>query len=154
GTFGSGQAPAQQGNNLAVLAAALAGVLIKNGFVERLAQNFRLLANILVAPVAGSTDDDGAAYRRHRLDGPHQRPDGIRIVAIVDDQGGALVVEHVETSGRGRGVADEARKRLFNGLPRQAQRPAGGHGGHGVVDLETDEAAMGQRNPAEWDGVL
>ena len=69
---GALQALAQQRDDLAVGAAALGGVLVEQHAVEGRAEDLRLLADVLVAAVAGGADDHAAALRRHGLDGSHQ----------------------------------------------------------------------------------
>jgi hypothetical protein len=76
--------------------------------VEGGAQDAGLLADVLVAPVAGAADDHRAPLGRHVAHACHQGGDGVGVVAVVGDHGGAAVVEHVEAAGHALLVADEA----------------------------------------------
>jgi len=93
GTFGIDQALAQQRQHFAVAAATLALVFKQHHFIKGIAQDFGLLADVLVAPVAGTADHHGAAAGRHGFHRPHQGLDGIRVVAIVGNDRGAAVVK-------------------------------------------------------------
>jgi hypothetical protein len=106
-----GQALSQQGNHFTVLSAALALVFIQDDLVKRVAQNFGLLADVLVAPVSGTADDHRAACGRHGFHRLHQRQHGVRVVAIVGNHRRTPVLEQVETALRvvtvvGKGTRD------------------------------------------------
>jgi hypothetical protein len=60
----------------------------------------------------------------------HQGRDGVGVVAVVGDHGGAAVVEHVEAARRVVGVADEAGQSFLDRFPGHAHGPGGGHRGH------------------------
>ena len=93
--------------------------------------------------------------RRHAVDGLDQRLDGVRVVAVVGDQRGAAVVEHVEAAGRGVGVVDEAGQAARGSMSQaMPSAQAGGDGGHGVLDLEADGAVAGERDVGQRDAVL
>src|SRR5574343_1066985 len=154
GAPGVGQAVEQQADDLAVGAAALAGILVENHIVEGVPEDLGLLPDVLVAPVAGAADDDRAADRRHVVDGLDQRLDGVRVVAVVGDQRGTLVIEDVEAAGGGHRVADEVGQRAFDDRPLVAERPAGGGGSHGVIDLEADGAVAGQRHVGQRNALF
>jgi hypothetical protein len=83
------QAFAQQRQHFAIGAAALAGVLVQDHVVERRAQDARLPADVLVAPIAGAADDHRAARAGMFSTPGHQRRDGVRVVAVVGNHGGA-----------------------------------------------------------------
>jgi hypothetical protein len=83
------QAFAQQGHHLAVGAAALGGVLVQDHVVEGGAQDHGLLADVLVAAVAGAADDHAAALGGQGIHGLHQGAHGVGVVAVVGDHGGA-----------------------------------------------------------------
>ena len=57
GAPGIAQTVAEQGDDFAVLAPALAGILVENHLVEGFAKDLGLLADIVVAAVAGAADD-------------------------------------------------------------------------------------------------
>ena len=58
GPAGIGQAVTQQTDDFTILASALTGILIKNDIIKGIAENFGLLANVVVTTVAGTTDHD------------------------------------------------------------------------------------------------
>jgi len=66
GAFGALQTLAQQGEDFAVGAAALAGVLVEDDVVEGCAEDAGLFADVFIAPVARAADDDAAAARGRR----------------------------------------------------------------------------------------
>src|SRR5690606_27048784 len=90
--------------------AALALVFIQNDLVEAVAQDFRLAAQVFIAPVAGAADDGNPALGRQLVDRADQRLHCIRVVAVVGDDRGAVPAETVEASGRGLRIVDEARQ--------------------------------------------
>ena len=95
-----------------------------------------------------------AALRGHRVDRAHQRLDRVGVVAIVGDQRGAAVVEHVEAARRGLRIADETPKPGADLAPLQAQRPGGRRRRHRVVDLEADRSAERQWHLVERHALL
>ena len=66
---GIGLAISQQAHDFSVLSSALALVFVQNDFIEGIAKNFGLAADIDVAPVSCTTDHDHAALGRHAVDG-------------------------------------------------------------------------------------
>ena len=148
------QAVAQQAQHLAVGAAALAGVLVQQHLVEGSAQDLGLGADVLVAAVAGAADHHRAAAGRHGFGGGHQGGDGVGVVAVVGDHGGAAVVEHVEAAGHAVHVADEAGQPALDGVPGHAHGPGGTHGGHHVLDLEADLPAARERHLRQRQALL
>jgi hypothetical protein len=120
---GARQAFAQQGHHLAVGAAALGGVLVQDHVVEGGAQDHGLLADVLVAAVAGAADDHAAALAGHGFTACTRRA-WRRVVAVVGDHGGALVVHQVEAARRVVAVVDEAGQAAADGLPGQASAQA------------------------------
>src|SRR5690606_16340181 len=140
------QSLAQQLHHFAVGASALALVFVEDHIVERIAEDFRLAADVVVAAIAGAADDDRAAVRRHRFDGAGQCLDRIRVVAVIGNDGGAAMHEHVEAARRGvRAVLESAQAFAYDG-PVQSQPPCRADGGHRVFDLEADRAVVGDRD--------
>ena len=151
GPAGIDQTFAKQGDHFTIGAAALAGILIQNHLIKSIAEDFGLLADIVIAPVAGPADHHQATHRRHVLDAFDQRLDGIRIVAVVGNQRRTLVIEHIEATRGGLRVVDKAGQGLLSDLPVNTQRPGCCNSGHGIFDLEADRAITCQRNVGERD---
>ena len=149
GAFGALQALAQQGEDFAVGAAALAGVLVEDDVVEGCAEDAGLLADVFIAPVARAADDDAAAARGHVADAADQGVDGVGVVPVVGDDGGAGVVEDVEAAGHGALVAGEGGQAAPDGVPGQAQAPGCADGGQRVFHLKADEALVGDGHARE-----
>ena len=143
--FAGAEALAHEAHDLAVGTAAGALVLVDVDVVEEVADDLGLAEDVLVAPVAGRGVDDLAAAMRHLLDGLAQGEQGRGVVAVVEDDGGALVGEHVEAAGNGGEIAREGLDAGADGLDREAERVPGGHRREQVLDLEADAAAVGQR---------
>ena len=57
-----------------------------------------LLANIYVAPVTCTADHDNTALRWHLVNSAHQRQNGIRVMAVICDQGGTPVTKDIEAA--------------------------------------------------------
>ena len=83
----------------------------------------RLLADVVVAAVAGAADDDRAAPRRQRLHRGDQRAHRVGVVAVVGDHRRALVVHHVEAARHAVGIVDEARQPAADRRPSRRRRP-------------------------------
>ena len=66
-------------------------------------------------------------------------------MAVVEDDGGAAVAEHVESAGHGVEIAREGLHAGANGVEREAEGVARGDRGEQVVDLEADASAVGER---------
>ena len=105
-----------------------------------------MLADVLVAAVAGAGDHHRAALCRHAVDGADQGQDGVRVVAVIGDHGGAAVVEDVEAARRVVAFAGERQQAGADGVPWQVDGPGGGHRCHHVFDLETDHATARERH--------
>ena len=148
------QAFAQECNNLAVLASALALIFKQHHLVECIAEYLGLLADVLVSAIPGATDDDRASRRRQRVEGLDQCRHGVGVVAIVGDDGGAAVRKHVEAASRIVVVVGERGQGGFNGVPIHLECPRGSHAGHDIFDLKAQCARQGDGNAVERDVVL
>ena len=94
---------AQQAQHLAVGAAALAGVFVQQHIVKHTAQNGCLLGDVFVTAVTRTADDHAAAFGRHAFHCSGQGRNGIRVVTIVGNDGGTLVVKRVEAETQSAG---------------------------------------------------
>src|SRR5690606_17813790 len=141
----------QQRQHFAVGASALALVFIEHHVVECGAQNLGLAAQVFVAPVACAAYYYAAPCGGQGIYRTYQCLDGVGVVAIVGNDGGALVVEYIEAARDGMGIADESGKATPDGVPFNTQRPGRGDGRHRIVDLKGDGAAAGQRDVAQID---
>ena len=115
GALGVGQSFAQQGNHLAIVAPPLALVFEHHHLVKGIAQDFGLLADVLVTPIARAADDHGSARSGHGLHRLHQRQHGVGVVAIVGNHGGTAVVEQVEAASCVVAVVGEVGQALADG---------------------------------------
>src|SRR5574344_2360977 len=145
---------AQQGEHLAIGTATLAGVLVKDHVVESRAQDARLLDDVLVTPVARAADDHAALVCRHGIHRLHQGADGVRVVAVVGNDGGAPVVKQVEAPGRIRAVVVKAGQPTADGLPGNVGCPGSANGCHGVVHLKADAAIARQGNVGQCNALF
>jgi hypothetical protein len=140
------EALAQQAEHLAVGAAALALVLVEDDVVEGVAEDLGLLADVLVAPVAGAADDHAAALRpaspRRRAPARGWRPGCGRSRRSAWRRGSLKTLKRpgAVSASLAKGPARRARR------PVEAERPGGGDRGHGVLDLEADGALARQRH--------
>ena len=101
---------------------------------------------VSVTAVAGSCDYSYLAPGPHRghggLDGAHS----VRVVAVIDDNGGLTVGEHIEAAGGALLVSLESAQAEADHVQWDAGAPAGGSRSQGVrdrscdVEIERDEA--------------
>ena len=147
--FRADQALAQQSHDLAIGATALALVFVHHHFFKRIAQNLGDLADVLVAPVARPADHHRASARRHGLHRLHQRGHGVRVVAVVGNDGGALVVENIEAALRIVVFAGKTGQARTQGVPVQTQGPHSCDAGHDVFYLKANRATQRDRNVAQ-----
>ena len=62
-------------------------------------------------------------------------------MSVVGYDGGAFVVEHIETPWNALAITDEACESFADGFPRDMDGPSRSDGCHGIFDLEGDSAA-------------
>ena len=104
-------------------------------------------ADVLVAAVAGDGDaDDALAERLQALDEVDHGADGGLVVAVVEDDAEAVLVEDVHPAGRLEEGVVEGPEAGADLVEREAEGVGHGGGEHGVLDVVQRLALDGGRD--------
>ena len=147
------QAFTQELQNFTIFTPALTCILVKNDIVKCLTQNAGLVSDVLVTPIARTTDDDRPSGCRHVVDRVDQGLNGVGVVAVVGNDCRAPVVKYIEPSRYTLDIADEGGQALNDVLPRQIDGPSSRYRSHDIFSLKSDLTLSGQWDVGQWHPV-